>query len=280
MILRENRHSSFTLELSIQETVSESVQAISLDESELQFMEEIGIPFEESDQFFIEDIIECFKEKAVGKSQSTYYKYRLGLQTISYFLSEKSPSSWAEITEKDWEQWMTFHYLAFYMDVTMSQVKGLMTVVKSFAAMMDEKYGTKQAPVIRKLIKEIEPSMLAAVKILEAYEPYQERRWEVEFDMDQLFAKLGSAPFTTENTAEGVFQVKSVDEERITIQLLGSESPTYQVDIAGELLDTIEQGFILVGTLMKEKEWKISKLIRVFPREAEQSVRGFVLQEN
>ena len=57
-------------------------------------MEEIGIPFEESDQFYMKDIIECFKEKAVDKSQSTYYKYRLGLQTISYFLSEKNPSSW------------------------------------------------------------------------------------------------------------------------------------------------------------------------------------------
>ena len=211
------------------------------------------------DQFYIKDIIECFKEKAVEKSQSTYYKYRLGLQTIGYFLSEKNPSSWADITEKDWEQWMSFGYLAFNMDATMSQVKGFMTVVKSFVAMMDERYGTKQAPVIRKLIKEIEPSMLAAVKVLEAYVPYQERRHEVEFDMDRLFEKLGSAPRTTENNAEGVFQVKSVDEDMITVQLLGSESPTYQVVMTGELLDYIEQGFILVGRLMKEKEWKISR---------------------
>ena len=276
--LREKRQSSITLELPIQETVSEKVQAPLLEKDDILYMEEIGIPFEESDQFYIKDIIECFKEKAVEKSQSTYYKYRLGLQTISYFLSEKNPSSWADITEKDWEQWMTFHYLAFNMDATMSQVKGFMTVVKSFVAMMDERYGTKQAPVIRKLIKEIEPSMLAAVKSLEAYVPYQERRHEVEFDMDRLFAKLGSAPLTTENNAEGVFQVKSVGEDMITVQLLGSESPTYQVVMVGELLDSIEQGFILVGRLMKEKEWKISRLIRVFPREAEQSVRGFVLQ--
>ena len=74
--------------------------------------------------------------------------------------------------------------------------------------------------------------------------------------------------------------MKSVGEDRITVQLLGSESPTYQVAMAGEILDSIEQGFILVGRLMKEKEWKISRLIRVFPREAEQSVRGFMLQEN
>ena len=213
MTLREKRQSSITLELPIQETASERVQAPLLEKDDILFMEEIGIPFEESDQFYIKDIIECFKEKALEKSQSTYYKYRLGLQTISYFLSEKNPSSWADITEKDWEQWMSFHYLAFNMDATMSQVKGFMTVVKSFVAMMDEKYGTKQAPVIRKLIKEIEPSMLAAVKILEAYVPYQERRHEVEFDMDRLFAKLGSAPLTTENIAEGVFQVKSVGED-------------------------------------------------------------------
>ena len=278
--LREKRQSSITLEPPIQETASERVQASLLEESDFLFMEEIGIPFEESDQFYIKDIIECFKEKAVEKSQSTYYKYRLGLQTISYFLSEKNPSTWEDITQKDWEQWMSFDYLAFNMDATMSQVKGFMTVVKSFVAMMDERYGTKQVPVIRKLIKEIEPSMLAAVKVLESYVPYQERRHEVEFDMDRLFEKLGSAPLTTENKAEGVFQVKSVGEDRITVQLLGSESLTYQVVMVGELLDSIEQGFILVGRLMKEKEWKISRLIRVFPREAEQSVRGFLLQEN
>ena len=115
---------------------------------------------------------------------------------------------------------------------------------------------------------------------MEAYVPYQERRHEVEFDMDRLFEKLGSAPHTTENTVEGVFQVKSVGEDRITVQLLGSESLTYQVAMVGELLDSIEQGFILVGRLMKEKEWKISRLIRVFPREAEQSIRSFMLQEN
>ena len=170
---------------------------------------------------------------------------------------------------------MSFDFLAFNMDATTNQIKGFMTVVKSFVAMMDERYGTKQAPVIRKLIKEIEPSMLAAVKVLESYVPYQERRHEVEFDMDRLFEKLGSAPHTTENTAEGVFQVKSVGEDMITVQLLGSESPTYQVVMVGEILDSIEQGFILVGRFMKEKEWKISRLIRVFPREAEESVRGF-----
>ena len=278
--LREKRQSSLTLEPPIQETVSERVQAPLLEKDDILFMEEIGIPFEESDQFYMKDIIECFKEKAVGKSQSTYYKYRLGLQTISYFLCGKNPSSWADITEKDWAQWMSFDYLAFNMDATTNQIKGFMTVVKSFVSMMDERYGTKQAPVIRKLIKEIEPSMLAAMKVLESYVPYQERRHEVEFDMDRLFEKLGSAPHTTENTAEGVFQVKSVGEDRITVQLLGSESPTYQVAMVGEILDSIEQGFILVGRLMKEKEWKISRLIRVFPREAAQSVRGFMLQEN
>ena len=156
--LREKRQSSFTLELPILETVSERVQAPLLDESDLLYMEEIGIPFEERDQFYMKDIIECFEEKAVEKSQSTYYKYRLGLQTISYFLSEKDPSSWSDITSSDWEQWMSFHYLAFNMDATMSQVKGFMTVAKSFVAMIDERYGTKQAPDIRKLIKEIEPS--------------------------------------------------------------------------------------------------------------------------
>ena len=46
--LREKRQSSITLEPPIQETVSERVQAPLLEKDDILFMDEIGIPFEES----------------------------------------------------------------------------------------------------------------------------------------------------------------------------------------------------------------------------------------
>ena len=68
-----------------------------ISKEDLEFMEEIGIPLEEAQQFYVKDILDCFKEKAVGKSQSTYYKYRLGLQTIGFFLSRRIHTSWDDV---------------------------------------------------------------------------------------------------------------------------------------------------------------------------------------
>ena len=51
--------------------------------------------------------------------------------------------------------------------------------------------------------------------------------------------------------------------------------------MTGELLDSIEQRIHPSRKVNgREKEWKISRLIRVFPREAENLVKGFVLREN
>jgi hypothetical protein len=278
--LREKRQTSFTLELPIQEAAPERVRESSLEDRDFQLMEEMGIPFEEADQFYVKDLLEFFREKAVGKSQSTYYKYRLGLLSIGSIISQENPSSWSDITRNDWEKWISFSYLALNMDATMSQVKGFMTVIKGLMAQIDEKYGTKHTPVIRKLIKEIEPPILAAVKVLDSYIPYQERRDESDFDTDRFFEILGSAPRITDNNVEGVFQVKSIEEETITLQLLGSEGLTYKVVMTGDGLANIEHGFILVGNLMKEKEWSIKKVNRVFPLQAEAYISSLMLQEN
>ena len=43
-----------------------------ISKEDVEYMEEIGIPVEEAQQFYVKDILDCFKEKAVGKSQSTY----------------------------------------------------------------------------------------------------------------------------------------------------------------------------------------------------------------
>ena len=102
-----------------------------VDKEDLSLMEEIGIPLEEAHRFYVKDILECFKEKAAEKSQSTFYKYRLGLQTIGFFLVENL-TSWSDVNQKDWEKWLSYSYLVFNMDATVSQVKGFIAVLNSF----------------------------------------------------------------------------------------------------------------------------------------------------
>ena len=71
-----------------------------VDKEDLSLMEEIGIPLEEAHQFYVKDILQCFKEKGAEKSQSTYYKYRLGLQTIGFFLSRRILSPGQMLTKR------------------------------------------------------------------------------------------------------------------------------------------------------------------------------------
>ena len=106
-----------------------------LTKEDLLLVEEIGIPLHEAGDFYIRDVIEFFREKAVGKSSNTYYKYRIGLQTMSYFFNRKAVSSWTELTKKDWIELIAYDYLAFNLDASENQAKGFFTTVKSFVSL-------------------------------------------------------------------------------------------------------------------------------------------------
>src|SRR4051812_7018180 len=190
-----------------------------VDKEDLSLMEEIGIPLEEAHQFYVKDILECFKEKGAGKSQSTYYKYRLGLQTIGFFLSRRILTSWSDVNQKDWEKWLSYSYLVFNMDATVSQIKGFMTVLNNFLAKIDETHGTEHLTIVRKLVKELEPAVIASVKTMEAYATYQERRNKAEYGLDYLWDMLHSAPIQTSDTVEGIFEIKGMDEKTVSLQL-------------------------------------------------------------
>jgi hypothetical protein len=246
------------------------------DQEDLSLMEEIGIPIEEANQFYVKDILECFKEKGVGKSQSTYYKYRLGLQTIGFFLSRRILTSWSDVNQKDWEKWLSYSYLVFNMDATVSQIKGFMTVLNNFIAKIDETYGTEHLTIVRKLAKELEPAAIASVKTMEAYATYQERRNKTEYGLDYLWDMLHSAPIQTESTVEGIFELKEMDEKTVNLQLLGAGSQTYSIETSGAHLETIEKGYILFGEIQKELDWKLSKVIRVFPAQAARHISSFL----
>ena len=239
-----------------------------IDQEDLPIMEEIGIPLEEAHQFYVKDILQCFKEKAAEKSQSTYYKYRLGLQTMGFFLSRRILTSWYDVNQKDWEKWLSYSYLVFNMDATVSQMKGFNSVLNSFVAKIDETYGTEHGPVVQKLTKELEPSVIASIKTIEAYSSYQERRNKPEYGLDYLWDMLHSAPIQTGDSVQGIFEIKESDEQTVTLQLLGTEDQTYTIETSGEHLENIEKGYILCGQLKKETGWKLAKVIRVFPPQA------------
>ena len=218
-----------------------------IDKEDLSLMEEIGIPLEEAHQFYVKDILQCFKEKGAEKSQSTYYKYRLGLQTIGFFLSRRILKSWSDVNQNDWEKWLSYSYLVFNMDATVSQVKGFMAVLNSFIVQIDETYGTEHLPIVQKLVKELEPSVIASVKTIEAYSSYQERRNKPEYGLDYLWDMLHCAPIQTGDSVQGIFEIKESNEKTVNLQLLGADSQTYSIETSRSHLENIESAVTVRG---------------------------------
>jgi hypothetical protein len=244
-----------------------------ISKEDLELMEEIGIPFEEASQFYVRDILDCFKEKAVGKSQSTYYKYRLGLQTIGFFLSRRIHTSWDDVNRDDWEKWLSYHYLVFNNDATSNQVKGFISVLKGFVTKVDETYGTDHLSTVVKMIKDLEPSILDAIKVLDFFANYQERRNEDVYSLDYLWDLLHREPTVSEQSAEGVFVVKEVSANSIKMNILDASEQDYEVIMDKQNLESIREGNILICELVHKEQWDFGHVIRIFPSQALKFVR-------
>ena len=184
----------------------------------------------------------------------------------------------SDINFNDWEKWLSYSYLVFNMDATASQVKGFMAVLNGFVLQKwMKKHGTEHLPIVQKLVKELEPSVIASVKTMEAFASYQERRNKPEYGLDYLWEMFGSAPLITEDSVEGVFEIKEINDKTVNVQFLGTDSLSCSIETSDVRLSNIETGYILCGSLMKETEWKLSKAIRVFPNQAARHIETLML---
>ena len=244
-----------------------------ISKEDVELMEEIGIPLEEAQQFYVRDILDCFKEKAVGKSQSTYYKYRVGLQTIGFFLSRRIHTSWDDVNKEDWEKWLSYHYLVFNNDATLNQVKGFISVLKGFVTKVDETYGTNHLSTVVKLLKDLEPSILDAVKAVDSFANYQERRNEDVYGLEQLWDLLHREPSINPQNAEGIFVVTEVSANSIKMNVIDASEQVYEVKTDKKHLESIHEGNILICELLHKEQWNFGHVIRIFPSQAIKWVR-------
>lgn len=123
--------------------------------AEKDLWEEMELPGHEIRNEYARDLLAFFQEKGEGKSPSTYYKYRLGVQVIAYFLIEEKIERMTGILPEQWEALIVYYYLEINHDATVNQAKGFFTVVKSFAVWLDQQHGTAYGPVVKKLVKEM-----------------------------------------------------------------------------------------------------------------------------
>jgi len=233
-------------------------------QEELKLWDELDIPVHEIKSEYARDLLAFFQEKGAGKSPNTFYKYRLGVQAISYFLEEEAIDRTTGILPEQWERLIGYYYLGFNYDATANQAKGFMTVVKAFAAWLDNRDQTAYGPVVKQLVKEMETPVLQAIMILETYTPYNERRYEFSESMGEFRRIFGNGELPGQ-LMKGCFLVKSVTASYVNF--VNVEEPAgkvYKTTVRKEILSLIQPEMVICGALSKKTKWSLYSVERVY----------------
>ncbi|MBM7649272.1 hypothetical protein JOC78_002225 [Bacillus ectoiniformans] len=236
-------------------------------QDEILMWEELGLPAHERQSPYARDLLTFFQEKGAGRSPNTFYKYRLGVEVLSFFFVEEEIGQPQHLTADQWAALISYYYLEFNSDATHNQAKGFFTAVKSFAAWLDRTYGTKHGPVVKQLVKEMEPDILGAITILETYTPYRERRYDFGPSMGEFrrVFESGEIPAVTE---KGYFRVQSVTSTYMNLVKIGEAGRKYKTTIKKEVRSLMQPGMTIAGKLSQKTNWKVYSIETVYPKQA------------
>lgn len=237
-------------------------------EEDVHFYESLGFTPETAQYFFALDVLQFFKDKVLGKSEATYHKYRTGLSMVVSYLSSLRLPSWGRLTENHWRELLSYYYLADNEDASLNQLKAVLTTIKAFIKWLDKKYGTKHAPEVIALIKELEPKLHNTILLWNYYAPSSQRRyvpsilqanWSVLMNMGEQ-----------EGIIEGLFQIKKLTSSGMTVQDLEDDT-VYQLSTPIPLRKLLEKDMLISGMITESSgrtKGKIVAVERVFPGEA------------
>ncbi|WP_019153889.1 YecA family protein [Robertmurraya massiliosenegalensis] len=234
-------------------------------QEELELWDEMGMPVQEIKSEYARDLLLFFQEKGAGRSPNTYYKYRLGVQVLSFFFEEEEIRHMTGILPEHWEKLISYYYLEYNRDATDNQAKGFMTVVKNFAAWLDKRYGTAYASVVKGHLKEMDMLVFQAIMILEAYTPYRERRYETSRNIGEFrrIIKNGELPG---HLVKGCFRIKSVTSSYVNLVKVDEDGEVFKTTVRKDVLPLMSSGMVICGALTKKSNWKLYSVEKVFPK--------------
>ena len=114
----------------------------------------------------------------------------------------------------------------------------------------------------------MEPYIMAAIFVLDAYVPYYERKYRPELGTS-LLHKVILNHTIEDRKIEGIFQVASITGKGVRLAVLGQNSRKYEISVPISIKVAFEPGMLIVGSLLNEKGWKLLGVKQVFPAEAE-----------
>ncbi|MCP8969358.1 SEC-C metal-binding domain-containing protein [Ectobacillus ponti] len=258
--LREKR------ETKLDPAVNPFVQAPLIEEEDFMFYEGLQLTAEAMQSFFVNDVIEFFKQKISGKSEGTYYKYRTGLTILADYLTTLQASSWEEVTVYHWERFLSVYYFETRDDVSLNQLKAVLAVLRALVKWLDRQCGTKTAPAVITLIQETEPKLRRAIALWDYYTPADQRRYMPSLLQTGL-AMLPHIGERHEGVIEGLFRVDKLTGTGMIVEHT-QQHQVYEVAIPIPARKLLEKNMCFSAFILKpadKMQWKIAAMERVFP---------------
>lgn len=108
-------------------------------EEDIPYLEELGFRPETIDQFYISDFIRFYKERVVGKSESTKRKYRTSLYDLRALLEQKTLFRWEQCNDAFWQAIVTEEHPALYdKSPGKTETKSFISTLRMFLEWLDQ----------------------------------------------------------------------------------------------------------------------------------------------
>lgn len=132
-------------------------------EKDAPLYEDLGILEENMNRFYVEDLLDFYKDKGLGKTTGTKKKYRDSLFDIRAALEKHSVQSWEECNLDFWKNLLIEDFFENKDYISRTQAKDMVAVVKAFTKWLDKEKGLQVSKDVAAFAKEAEESMLHAV---------------------------------------------------------------------------------------------------------------------
>jgi hypothetical protein len=151
-------------------TVAAEENQIKVKQEDIPFYEQLGFTPDTINNFYAEDFVAFYKEKATGKSENTIRKYKSSLTDLKEILEQHSMTNWEECDQAFWRQVFEKEFKALYRTLTKTLVKDFISTTKALAKWLDQREKTSSlSKVVVQVSKETEDELLRSVEVVNIY---------------------------------------------------------------------------------------------------------------
>lgn len=125
-------------------------------EEDIPYLEALGFTPESIDHFYISDFVRFYKEKTIGKSDSTIRKYRKSLADLRILMTRMPATSWDECDSSHWQAVVTKKYVKMNPEYSKTERKNFLNVVRGFLSWLDHMHDTALFPETIEYLQTIE----------------------------------------------------------------------------------------------------------------------------